>query len=566
MITQTVWAVDSAPRIKRVCLNVADSVASVYWEEVNDACASFTDYSIYGREDKFSLFQLLKKENNINTNSTQIKLPNRKRWEFFIVVNKGCNGIDSFSSDTIFLDNEEPTRWQLDSVSVDQNTQKVIAGWSTHDTTDVEGYFIYNVEGGSNSLIGNENDLYFEGVTEDPSQKAITHLISAYDSCGNTSPLSLPSTTIFLTQSIDTCANQMTYTWTPYVGWNSIQEYILYVSTNGNPYQNMGKTNSNTQTITYLYTPGDNYCAYVRAINGENNSISSSSNRVCQSTNALIKPNTLYIRKVTVENHDSLKIYSIQEPSIDSMVLQRQTAGEGWVEINNIKPVPNNYSYTDINAMFNTSVYEYRLISFNSCGQKTDTSNVSKNVLLTLENDDTELQWTPYSTFLNGTNEYSVVKSTNSSTWNNEARVIENGQTNYTHTPNSTTDQDGNAFCYCVMAIEGGTNTMGYQDTCLSNLVCTKGEFVHYIPNAFKPTGVNTTFLPYFQNIEETSYSLRIANRWGEIVFESSDPEIGWDGNYNGTTCPMGVYVYVIQALGKDGNIINKSGSLTLIR
>lgn len=567
LLSNELLAVDAAPRIKRVCLNISDSVASVYWERVTDLCGSFTDYSIYGREDKFSLFQLLKKENNINTTSCQIKLPNRRRWEFFIVVNKDCSGVDSFSSDTIFLDNEEPTQWKLDSVSVDLNTQKLIAGWSKHDTTDVEGYYIYNVESGSNSLIGNENGFSFSGINEDPTTKAITHLISAYDSCNNASPLSSPSTTIFLTKSIDTCANTLTFNWSHYIGWNSIQEYALFVSINNGVYQNVGQVAGNIQTIRYIYTPGDTICAYIRAYNGEDNSISSSSNRLCETTNALVKPNILYIRKVTIEKHDSLKIYAIiDDANIDSLILQKRSTSDGWEKVLNFRLSGNNFTFTDQQALFTDNVYEYRLISFNACGQITDTSNTSKNIVLSFENDEKDLNWTEYQTFENGNIEYKIIKSINSSTWNNEATISEMGQNEYFYTPINTTDEDGNAFCYCAMAIENGINTYGYMDTSYSNMLCAKGEFVYHIPTAFKPEGLNTVFLPYFQNIETDGYNLKITNRWGEILYQSNDPLIGWDGNYQGKPCPMGAYVYLIQAYGKDGKLINKSGIINLLR
>lgn len=74
---------------------------------------------------------------------------------------------------------------------------------------------------------------------------------------------------------------------------------------------------------------------------------------------------------------------------------------------------------------------------------------------------------------------------------------------------------------------------------------------VYYIPNTFTPDGdqFNQTFLPIFTTgIDPYNYQMLIYNRWGEIIFESRDPQIGWDASYGpkGNPCPNGTYTYLI--------------------
>jgi gliding motility-associated-like protein len=74
---------------------------------------------------------------------------------------------------------------------------------------------------------------------------------------------------------------------------------------------------------------------------------------------------------------------------------------------------------------------------------------------------------------------------------------------------------------------------------------------VYYIPNSFTPDGdqFNQTFLPIFTSgIDPYNYQLLIYNRWGEVIFESLNPEFGWDGTFGqqGTPCPVGTYTYLI--------------------
>lgn len=74
---------------------------------------------------------------------------------------------------------------------------------------------------------------------------------------------------------------------------------------------------------------------------------------------------------------------------------------------------------------------------------------------------------------------------------------------------------------------------------------------VYYIPNSFTPDAdqFNQTFLPIFTSgIDPYNYQLLIYNRWGEVIFESLQPEIGWDGSYGmqGNPAQNGTYTYLI--------------------
>ncbi|MFY0254681.1 PKD domain-containing protein [Chitinophaga sp. 30R24] len=84
------------------------------------------------------------------------------------------------------------------------------------------------------------------------------------------------------------------------------------------------------------------------------------------------------------------------------------------------------------------------------------------------------------------------------------------------------------------------------------------------IPNAFAPNGKNNMFL--VKSFGATKFNLKIYNRWGQLVFESSDPNIGWDGRYKGNIQPMDAYAYVVNIQFTDGTKASRSGSVTLLR
>jgi len=89
-----------------------------------------------------------------------------------------------------------------------------------------------------------------------------------------------------------------------------------------------------------------------------------------------------------------------------------------------------------------------------------------------------------------------------------------------------------------------------------------KYDFAIYIPNSFTPNGddLNDTFGPIGIGVKNTpnTYSMKIFNRWGQLVFETTDFFNRWNGtpsNINGgEISPNGVYSYVIEledVLGK---------------
>lgn len=100
---------------------------------------------------------------------------------------------------------------------------------------------------------------------------------------------------------------------------------------------------------------------------------------------------------------------------------------------------------------------------------------------------------------------------------------------------------------YDVILIAADTN--GCLDT-VQQSIEVKEENYLYVPNAFTPNGdeINQVFRPVLSEYSEKySYQFRIYNRWGELLFESKNPEIGWDGTYGGELVKTGVYAYEIK-------------------
>jgi len=92
-----------------------------------------------------------------------------------------------------------------------------------------------------------------------------------------------------------------------------------------------------------------------------------------------------------------------------------------------------------------------------------------------------------------------------------------------------------------------------------------------YIPNVFSPNGDNQNDEFAILGGDVQSMELKIFNRWGELIFESNNQEIGWDGTTFGREIALpGVYVYRLDFVGfeRDGSMFvgKKHGTVTLIR
>ncbi|MFT4062821.1 MAG: gliding motility-associated C-terminal domain-containing protein [Edaphocola sp.] len=88
------------------------------------------------------------------------------------------------------------------------------------------------------------------------------------------------------------------------------------------------------------------------------------------------------------------------------------------------------------------------------------------------------------------------------------------------------------------------------------------------IPSAFSPNGdgQNDVFKIATGLTTEKLIEFRVFNRWGTVLFRTTDAQAGWDGHFNGQQQPVGVYGYVIKIGYSDGYVETYKGTVTLVR
>ncbi len=89
----------------------------------------------------------------------------------------------------------------------------------------------------------------------------------------------------------------------------------------------------------------------------------------------------------------------------------------------------------------------------------------------------------------------------------------------------------------------------------------------YYLPAAFTPNGdgMNDQFIPVEVGIVSTQW-FRVFNRYGQLIFSTSNQHTGWDGTFKGRPQESGTYTWLIKGAGYNGKIIEKKGTVVLIR
>jgi len=86
------------------------------------------------------------------------------------------------------------------------------------------------------------------------------------------------------------------------------------------------------------------------------------------------------------------------------------------------------------------------------------------------------------------------------------------------------------------------------------------------LPTAFSPNGDGENDILYVRGAAIKTLDLRIYNRWGQLIFETTSQAIGWDGTFNGEPQPIEAYGYVLTVSFIDGTSKTLKGNITLLR
>lgn len=122
----------------------------------------------------------------------------------------------------------------------------------------------------------------------------------------------------------------------------------------------------------------------------------------------------------------------------------------------------------------------------------------------------------------------------------------------------------GNYSAQLIVTTNAGCSDTAYQ------VIIVQDQLVFYVPNTFTPDGdeFNNIFIPVMTaGFDANDYMLRIFNRWGELIFQTSDVNVGWDGTYNGTLMKEGAYIWTLEFKHNDTDErFTRQGHVNLLR
>jgi len=570
---------DTLESIFLKCTNIG-GVAQLTWNAMHTPnLPSFNGwYKIY-REYHFK-WSLLDSTQNLSYNDT-INFCHLSKVNYQIVTNdaSGCQSSSNWAGGS-FQELWSPQTVYLDSVSVGPGNNVSISWYPSNAKNDT-GYVVY-IFNGTNwqavDTIHSRDTTWYNYTKGDPGAGIVQIRIAALDSCKNVSPMDSTQNTIFLTGVANLCEHTYTLTWNNFIHFlpnnNNVGHYNIYCSYNGSTtYQLVGTTPTGVTTFTRTnINQQGTYCYFVRAVDSTDNLITSSSNIVCYTVTIPPPPKFSYLRSATVNTsstQNQVYLYSATGAGVKEYIVERAPNPMGIFDtIGNI--TANNglfYSFVDPTANPNIQSYTYKIFSKDSCNYIIDSTNIGQTIYLTAvanASGQNILNWNDYQQWQGAVSYYNIYRNEDDGAFS-LIKTVGPGQDSLTDNISNIITGQG-LFCYYIQAVEGANGTYAFVDTSLSNIACAYQDPIMYIPNAFNPKGVNKVFIPVGVFVGLQNYDFQIFDRWGQLLFETTETTQGWDGTFHGRLVEEDVYVYHIVYTSSKGEFFNRKGTVMMLK
>ncbi len=495
-----------------------------------------------------------------------------------------------------FTEANYPDNPVFDSVSINyfNDTPHIVLGWHASQSEDVAAYIIYRKIGSAfmdvDTVYGINNTFYVD-TTVAACDTVYSYAIASMDSCGNKSPgtFSSPKSNIRLIDvAYNPCKLEAVITFEPFVDLegDSIHFDLIGNSSLGNENTNVMYTqsviykpeiNKDLQYITVVdedLRVGRLYSYFIRETVYKNGTYYTTSS--CIKTIYAYnydKPSYIYFANADVLPNNQIDLTIDYDTAVknSSLAIWRSEPGENdlyylkTIHVNTLTERP--VRLTDTSADGSKGFYKYKVKVMDSCGHKWIESNELKTIHLgvnILDKNHNLLQWNLFKGWDSGVAQYYIYRMENNV---EPLAPIDSVWRSFTEYTDDISAIAGSveSLVYWVQAVERRVNDFGFKEKSNSNRTIVTPESDIYFPNAFKPGGTESVFKPVFRFLGGTNYLFQIYNRWGQLIFETTDKLAGWDGTYKGAYVQQGVYIYKFQYRDVFGNSVNRQGTVTVI-
>ena len=397
------------------------------------------------------------------------------------------------------------------------------------------------------------------------------YVILQQDSCTYYSDSSIMHSTIHLTVESNEYET-LELTWSNYKGWEEVDYYSIYKSTNNLEFDEID-TVENT-TLSYIDTGLCNidYYYYVMAHHPDS-LFESKSNTVDLEPKfidfeipiSLSKTSVFRLNPSEFSPNNELIVTDwdyIYQSNLSFYNIDRWDNYFGWIEN---YALTSNPPFVDYNVKPPLQKYYYRVSYGDVCGNSGPQSNIGSNIILNGVNKENQfhLNWDSYSDWPGGIDSYTIQFFNSNFQAFTDIGVVSSDTYDYIDRELIEENRDS-VFCFRVVA----SSFLNTNVKSNSNSLCLNPSPENFSPNAFTPNndGINDFF--EFYGSYPKSIRVKISNRWGQTVYESDQINFKWDGTniQSGLNCPQDSYTVDFIIEGYDESVHKTRKSLTLIR
>lgn len=545
---------------------------TLFWDIPTNNCGTFNNYEIFFSVNPTGPFNLLGTVANQGQNFFHHPNPASDTWYYYLQSDYNCPGEMVLQSDT--LDNRQPEVAVLTRASVNGNSIEL--DWQASPSPEVSAYIIFR----STSMGTIALDTIYGGVTSFvdinafPNDQSETYFILAIDECGNTSIFNNPHSTVFLQQSVISCEQKIVLDWNSYQGWtNGIGSQEVWVDIDGGG-ATLQATISGSDTSYVFENASDSkeYCFFIKSIeNGTG--VEALSNVICLMPDLVEAMRDLVLKNVNVLSDNSVELTwnwnSIAEIQSFEILQTIDNANPFTVLNSSPAPIPlgNGNDFTDLLSDPSESKVFYKIQTTDDCDILVE-SNYGSTIHLVGNPQpgySNFLTWTSFDILNAEVVDYSIYRIVNgSSTF---VDFVPAGTTSFSDEVDPSEQAESNV-CYFVVANANVTLPDGSIESIesSSNTTCVEQLASIVAPNAFAPQGINQIFKPFIIFGETVDYQFTVYNRWGELLFETTNTDEGWNGKYKGIIQPMGAYIFQVKISQSNGRVVEDRGVFMLLR
>jgi len=486
-----------------------------------------------------------------------------------------------------YVDNVGPPPAVVETISVDPVTGQVTIYWFASPATDIAGYVIQDADVANNqyteldSLPGTSLSY---SLDLSASNEPITWVVRAKDTCGTDESFTRIHTTMEVEATYSDCQDFVTVNWTPYSedvgdfegGWpEGVRNYEIRAILEDGTDVLMADTVT-IDAFNFLdefdveVDPNVEYRFYIRA-NSNGDQQPSTSNGVTILTEYPPIADFFYQSSVSTNLQDQIEVTLFQDGEGVGTTYELYRSEENDA-FNRIATIPSVFGedtirFVDSNVRANEFAYTYYWTAIDGCGEVIDDSNESSSIVLESRTNPNDLvnrlSWSPYEGWDGDVVEYQIFRAEG-----DEDPMFYDSTAPFETEWSEDVEpflMTGGRFCYRIMAVES-TNEFGPGAVAFSNLSCATQEPLVWIPSAMVYGGFNDEFKPVLGFVDFETYRMEIYNKWGELLFETSEVDEGWDGTYRGNAVPEDYYRYIISFRDGAGKPFLEEDRLYVVR